>query len=152
MKVYKNGSISRLSIEEQEELKKLEPFSMHMLIKPNEEVMKINLFTDFNNVSEINDAFNVFKSASSINSSNSTVPEAPSIGSTNPSTEVKYSFSDNKFSRYTRIIDQELFKKSLASLAGTELFLSGSTYTFKYHFPRRIKKVNVEGALSLIHI
>ena len=49
---------------------------MHMLIKPNEEVMKIDLFTDFNNVSEINDAYNVFKSASSINPLNSTVPEA----------------------------------------------------------------------------
>ncbi len=76
----------------------------------------------------------------------SNTSQAPPMGSSNPATEVNYSFTGNKFSRTTRIINQELFEKSIDSMASAEMFLSSSKYTFKYHFPRRIKNVNVEGA------
>jgi hypothetical protein len=39
-----------------------------------------------------------------------------------------------------------LFDKTIDSLAGSEMFLSSSTYTFKYHFPKRIKSTNIEEA------
>src|SRR5690606_41567419 len=40
------------------------------------------------------------------------------------------------------------FQKGVDSLQGAEMFLSGSTYTLKYHFPRRVKSTTLEGATS----
>ncbi len=43
-------------------------------------------------------------------------------------------------------MDQELFQQQLDSLEGAEMFLSGSTYTLKYHFPKKIKSTTAEEA------
>ena len=43
-------------------------------------------------------------------------------------------------------MDQELFQQQLDSLEGAEMFLSGSTYTLKYHFPKKIKSTTGEEA------
>jgi hypothetical protein len=64
----------------------------------------------------------------------------------NRATEVNYTFKGNTFSRKAKIVDEELFQQSLDSLAGAEMFLSGSTYTIKYHFPKRVKSTNLEEA------
>ncbi|WP_350290145.1 hypothetical protein [uncultured Croceitalea sp.] len=143
----KRDSISKLPLAEQEKLKKLEPFSMHMVMKPEEQVMRFELFSEFKNIEKVSDAFNAFQSASSLTPApGASAGQSPPIPSPKATTKVNYKFDDNTFSRNTIIIDQELFQKSLDSLAGAEMFLSGSTYTFKYHFPRRVKNVNVEGA------
>jgi len=39
-----------------------------------------------------------------------------------------------------------MFKKRIDSLASAEMFLSNSTYTFKYHFPKRVKSTNIKDA------
>jgi len=143
----KSDSISKLPLAEQEKLKKLEPFSMHILMKPEEQLMKFELFSEFKQVSQIKDALNAFQSASSLGPQpGGDTSQAPPMGFSNDATEVNYNFVGNTFSRVTRITDQELFEKSLDSIASAEMFLAGSTYTFKYHFPRRIKSVNVEEA------
>lgn len=143
----KRDSISKLPLEEQEKLKKLEPFSMHMVMKPEEQVMRFELFSEFKNIENVSDAFNAFQSASSLTPApGASGGQSPAIPSPKATTKVDYKFKNNTFSRNTIIIDQELFQKSLDSLAGAEMFLSSSTYTFKYHFPRRVKNVNVEGA------
>ncbi|WP_350287850.1 hypothetical protein [uncultured Croceitalea sp.] len=142
----KKDSISKLSPEEQAKLKKLEPFSMHMVMNPEAQEMRFELFSEFKKINEVNDAFNAFQSASAIGPTPGGGSQAPPMPANEPTTKVNYDFSGNTFSRTIEIIDQELFQKSVDSLAGAEMFLSGSTYTFKYHFPRRVKNVNVEGA------
>ncbi len=62
----KSDSISKLPLEEQEKLRKLEPFSLHMVMKPEEQVMKFELFSEFNDISEVKDAFNSFQNASAL--------------------------------------------------------------------------------------
>jgi len=143
----KRDSISLLSVEEQEKLKKLEPFSMRMTMNPDTKEMMFNMFSEFTDINSMNDAFNSFQSAASIGPK----PGGASMKTTKnkspePGTEVEYGFSNKIFTRTTRIVDQALFDKSIDSLSGAEMFLSGSTYTFKYHFPRRVKNVNLEGA------
>lgn len=140
----KRDSIAQLSPEEQAKLKRLEPFNMHMVMNPEEKVMKFDLFSEFGNVSEVNDAFNAFQGASALNPDGN--QQQGPMGMQDPTTEVNYSFSKNTFSRTSKILDEELFQKSIDSLQGAEMFLSGSTYTLKYHFPRRVKSANVEGA------
>ena len=141
---YKKDSIAQLSSEQQAQLKKLEPFSLHMLVNAEEGIMNFDMFTDFKDVSEINDAFNAFQSASSIGPAAGGKPMPKN--SANEATEVSYSFKKNKFKRSAAIVDQDLFKQSIDSLSSAEMFLSGSTYTFKYHFPKRVKSTNVEDA------
>ena len=140
----KKDSIVQLSPAQQAQLKKLEPFSLHMLVNTEEGIMNFDMFTDFKDVSEINDAFNAFQSASSIGpmAGGKPIPK----NSANEATEVTYSFKKNKFNRSVAIVDQDLFKQSIDSLSSAEMFLSGSTYTFKYHFPKRIKSTNLEEA------
>jgi hypothetical protein len=140
----KKDSISQLSAEEQAKLKRLEPFSLHMKVEPENGIMNFDMYTDFKDVSEVNDAFNAFQHASSVGSiaGGQSMPE----NATEETTEVNYSFKKNKFKRETVILNQELFDKTIDSLAGSEMFLSSSTYTFKYHFPKRIKSTNIEEA------
>ncbi|WP_422348961.1 hypothetical protein [Flagellimonas sp.] len=141
----KKDSISQLSPEEQAKLKKLEPFKMHMVMNPDEKVMKFDLFSEFKKIEEVNDAFNAFQGASSFGPGSG--QEQPGgLGSEEPTTEVSYSFAKNTFTRKAKILDEALFQQSLDSMQGAEMFLSGSTYTLKYHFPRRVKSANVEGA------
>lgn len=142
----KKDSIAKLSPEEQENLKRLEPFNMHMVMNPETKEMKFDLFSEFKDVSEVNDAFNAFQGASALSpNSNSQGQKSPMSGQ-DPTTEVSYSFKRGKFSRKAKIIDEELFKQSVDSLQGAEMFLSGSTYTLKYHFPKRVKSTSAEEA------
>ncbi|WP_282050710.1 hypothetical protein [Maribacter aquivivus] len=140
----KKDSIAQLSPEEQAKLKKLEPFSLHMKVDPEGGVMNFDMYTDFKKVSDVNDAFNAFQNASAVGpiAGGKSMPG----GATEETTTVNYSFDKNTFKRETVILDQELFEKSLDSLASAEMFLSSSTYTFKYHFPRRVKSTNIEEA------
>ena len=142
----KKDSISKLSPEEQAKLKKLEPFSMHMVMNPEENVLKFDLFSDFTNVAEVNDAFNAFQSASALGPTGDQDAASPPIEPQDASTEIEYAFSGNSFSRKAKIIDPELFQRGLDSLQGSEMFLSGSTYTLKYHFPKRVKSTTAEEA------
>lgn len=140
----KKDSIATLSEEEQARLKKLEPFNMHMVMDPETKVMKFDMYSEFKNLDEVGDAFNTFQDASSIGpgSNNQNSP----VGSGNQGSEVAYSFDSNTFKRSARIVDSVLQQQALDSLAGAEMFLSGSTYTLKYHFPRRVKSSSAEAA------
>ncbi len=137
-------SIAQLSPKQQAELKKLEPFSLHMMMDAEKGIMNFDMFTDFKDVSEVNDAFNAFQSASSVGPTAGSKPMPKN--SANEATEVSYSFKKDKFRREAVIKDKELFQQSIDSLETAEMFLSSSTYTFKYHFPKRVKSTNVEEA------
>ena len=140
----KKDSIALLSPEEQANLKKLEPFSLHMVVDAPKGIMNFEMFTDFDDVAEVNDAFNAFQSASSMGPNSGGQPMPKNSGY--EATKVDYSFNGNSFSRKAQIKNQELFQKSIDSLQSAEMFLSSSTYTFKYHFPRRVKSTNIDAA------
>jgi len=140
----KKDSIATLSEEEQAKLKKLEPFNLHMVMNPETKEMKFDMYSEFKNVDEVSDAFNAFQDASSIGPGSN--KQAAPAGMGEQSTEVSYSFNSNTFTRTSKIIDSVLQKQSLDSLAGAEMFLSGSVYKLKYHFPRRVKSSSAESA------
>lgn len=140
----KKDSIATLSLEEQARLKKLEPFEMHMVMNPETKVMKFDMYSEFEQINEMGDAFSAFQDASSMGPG--TKNQGSPAGMGNQSTEVEYSFNSNTFKRTARIVDSVLQQQSMDSLAGAEMFLSGSTYTLKYHFPRRVKSSSAEAA------
>lgn len=140
----KKDSIAQLSPQEQAKLKKLEPFNLRMVMNPEKKEMMFDLFGEFKNVSEMNDAFNTFQEASAMGpgAKQQTAP----VPVEEQATQVNYSFANNKFKRSAKIVDPVLFQQQLDSMQGAEMFLSGSTYTLKYHFPRRVKSTTAEGA------
>lgn len=140
----RKDSIAQLSPEEQAKLKRLEPFDLRMVMNPEEKVMTFDLFSDFTDISEMNDAFNTFQEASLMGSG--TAQQPTPVTASDQSTEVNYTFAKNKFTRTAKIVDQALFQQSMDSLQGAEMFLSGSTYTLKYHFPKKVKSTTIEGA------
>ncbi|MEO0527832.1 MAG: hypothetical protein AAFZ89_11435 [Bacteroidota bacterium] len=144
----KKDSIATLPPDEQAKLKRLENFNMRMLMDPDTQEMNFSLFTDFKKVSELGDMLSSFQDASSFQKPGGESPAAKSpMGSTNQGTEVSYSFTSNRFSRKTTIVDQALFQKSLDSMEQAKMFLGESTYTLNYHFPRKIKNISAEKAL-----
>lgn len=148
----KKDSISTLPIEQQEKLKKLENFEMHMVMNPETKEMKFDLYQDFKNVSELTDLLSNFITASSLGNKGG---DASSMGMGNSlskasgkeTTKVVYSFKDSKFSRKTEILDEEKLKQSVDSMASMEMFLASSKYKLKYNFPRKIKKTSSDKAL-----
>ena len=140
----KKDSIAQLSPEEQAKLKKLEPFSLRMVMDPEKKEMLFDLFSDFKDVSEVNDAFNTFQEASTMGPNSQQQPAQ--MSNSDDATQVSYSFNKNKFTRTAKIVNEELFQQKLDSMQGAEMFLSGSTYTLKYHFPRKVKSTTAEGA------
>ena len=138
-------SVAQLSPEEQANLKKLEPFSLHMVVDAPKGIMNFDMYTDFEDVAEVNDAFNAFQSASAMGP-NSGGQQPMHKNSGYEATQVDYSFKGNSFRRRAQIKDQDLFQKSIDSLQSAEMFLSSSTYTFKYHFPRKVKSTNIDAA------
>lgn len=140
----KKDSIATLSPKEREELMRLEPFSLRMQMNDAEGLMKFDMFGDFQKISQMNDAFNAFQNASTVGPTAGSKPMPKQADGS--ATKVDYSFKRNTFKRTAKIVDQALFNQSVDSLASAEMFLGGSTYTFKYHFPRRIKRTNLDEA------
>jgi len=146
----KKDSIALLSKEDQEKLKRLKNFSLHMLVDPEAQEMNFSLFSDFKNVSELGDMLSAFQDASSVQKpggNDAGANKSPISAGGTEGTEVNYSFVKNRFSRNTKIIDQALFESSVDSLEQAKMFLGESTYTLKYHFPRKIKTISADKAL-----
>ncbi|WP_159021647.1 hypothetical protein [Formosa sp. L2A11] len=144
----KKDSISKLPKEEQEQLKSLENFKMHMLMDPNTKKMVIDVNTDFKDVNELEDMFKVLNKANKLK-------ETPEAQQTSPlaqmgpteSSEVHYTYKGNVFKRIVKVTDPELLEATKDSLADAEMILAASTYTLNYHFPKKIKSVSLENAM-----
>ena len=143
----KKDSIATLPEAEQEQLKALENFKMHMLMDPNTQKMVIDITTDFKNVEELEDVFKVLNKANELND-NGAAKTSPlgNMGVTEGS-EVHYSYKKNVFKRTVKVTDPELFATTKDSLGDSEMILAASTYTLNYHFPKKIKSVSLKNAM-----
>lgn len=140
----KADSIAQLPPEEQQRIKKLENFSMQMKMNPANQELTFSMFTRFKNIGEINNAFNNFQKATTLMPNKDMAKEAPPTK--DMATDINYTFNDKLFARTTTITNEQLFAQSLDSLKSAEMFLGNATYTFKYHFPKRVKNTNAKGA------
>ncbi|OYX25514.1 MAG: hypothetical protein B7Z06_07130 [Flavobacteriales bacterium 32-35-8] len=142
-------SISKLPEEEQQKLKRLEPFSMHMVMDPETSKMRFDLFTDFNKVTELQDMFKAMKSFGDMTG------KAQAGEANNPlsmfggdnSTTLDYNYDGKTFIRTAKITDKEAYKQVTDSLGQMGMMLGSSTYKLNYHFPKPIKSVSNETAM-----
>ncbi|MEZ4874655.1 MAG: hypothetical protein R2793_04225 [Flavobacteriaceae bacterium] len=142
----KKDSIAQLPEEQQQRLKALKNFSMHLFSDPESNQMVMDVFTDFSNVAEANDLMKGFQQSDNLfpqkNGNPSEEPkemEPETIG-------VTYSFKNGIFKRDAYIIDVAKHQAQVDSLKQAEAFMGGIMYKIKYTFPRKIKKTSVEDA------
>ncbi|MCW8981691.1 MAG: hypothetical protein OQJ83_09925 [Altibacter sp.] len=141
----KKDSIARLPVAQQTQLKKMENFMMKLFIDPDTNDMFINIFTDFKNVNEANELMN------GLGESSGFMPGIkPSSEEKQTDSEdfmgVSYSFAKNTFVRDAFIKDKVKHQNQLDSLKSSEMFLSGTMYTLRYTFPKKIKRSSIENA------
>ncbi|WP_420574844.1 hypothetical protein [Kordia sp.] len=141
-------SISKLSAEQQAELKSLEPFSMHMVMNSGEKKMNMDIFADFESVDELQDMFKAMNAAGKMDKSRKSQAGNPlsSLGS-DGTTTTNYSFKNNVFKRTVAIVDQAKMDSLQQNLGQAKMMFAASNYTLKYHFPRKIKSVSLENAV-----
>jgi len=147
----KRDSISRLTREEQAKLKALEAFSMHMVMDPEAQKMEFEMFSDFENVNDLQDMFQAMNNVSNLQGSGPAKANDPnnpfSAMSKNGNTALSYTFKDNVFKRNVVVKDKEVQKQLADSLGQMAIMFASSKYKLKYHFPKKIKSVSHEAAL-----
>lgn len=147
----KKDSISQLPKDEQEKLKALENFKFHMLMDPETKEMKIDMVTDFINVTELQDMFAALNNAAKLQNKKG-------IGAANNNnpfstfgnggyTDIAYSFSNNVFIRTATVKDEVSYKQMLDSLGDMSMVFNTSKYKLNYHFPKKIKSVSNDNVM-----
>lgn len=137
----KRDSIAGLPKDQQEKLKALENFKMHMVMKPEESQMAFTLMTDFEDASELKDMFSKMSELQGLGDSPKDAPTGLKAMSSNETTNVSYSFKNNVFKRNAKIVDEDLLQKQLDSIGEMEMFFKSSTYILEYHFFKPVKSV-----------
>lgn len=140
-------SIAKLPQADQDKLKQLENFKMHMIMSTEDKKMSFDLFTDFKNVGELQDMFAAMNTAGSLDKNNNTKSNPLSKMGSDGATKVDYSLENNIFTRTVTILDKEKVASMKDSLGQAKMMFASSNYTLNYHFPRKIKSVSIEGAI-----
>ena len=145
----KKDSISKLSVAEQQKLKKLENFNVHINMNSETSEMVYDISTKFKNINEANDILNGLEQAGNFMPNMDSNPEEEKKEDSPELIGVNYSFENGIFKRDAYIKDKKLHRQQVDSLKQSEPFLSGSNYTLKYTFPKKIKKTsNMEASFS----
>ncbi len=146
----KKDSISKLSKTEQEKLKKLENFNIHMKMNSETSEMVYDISAKFKSISEANDIMNGLEQASNLLPKKDAEPDGMNNDNDTPEIiGVNYSFEKGVFKRDAYIKDEKLHQQQVDSMKQAEAFMGGSNYTLKYTFPRKIKKAsNPDAAFS----
>ncbi|MDN3724734.1 hypothetical protein QRD02_10090 [Aequorivita sp. SDUM287046] len=141
----KKDSIAKLPASEQQKLKKMEKFNLHIKMDTENSEMIYDISTNFKNISEANDIVNGIEQIDKM------MPNDPNSETKKEDTPevfgVNYTFDKGIFKRDAYIKNEKLHQQEVDSLQQAEAFMASSDYTLKYTFPRKIKKVSTPDAV-----
>lgn len=150
----KRDSIAQLPADQQAKLKAMENFSMRMVMKQKDEVMRFDMFTDFNSFKELTKSLSPSETLKSLGGSADGMQAASSTGIKMPGedAETSYTYDGKKFTRTVKrnpmpeltAEEKEAYESSMKS---AEMIFEQSDYKLEYHFPKPVKKVSIAGAL-----
>ncbi len=156
----KQDSIAKLSPEEQAKIKKMEKFSIHMVMNEEKGILNYTLFTDFNSVAELQDVMSPVESMKTLSPSGQTSGLGMAPNSVQESASTKFFYDGKKFSKTLSKLEkkeeiekQEVSKESeelseeLKLKQSMDMFYAQSSFKVVYQFPKPVKKVSVENAL-----
>lgn len=144
----KKDSIAKLSSEEQERLKKMENFKMHMKMNEESKEFLFSLFSSFKSVSELQDMTNNMKELNKMSQNSQSIGPMSDIASFgNNGASMNYTYNGKKFVRKAVVDQKSLNESAKDSLNSYQMIFESSRYIVKYHFPKAVKKVNNPTAL-----
>jgi len=156
----KQDSIAKLSPEEQAKIKKMEKFSIHMLMNEEKGIMNYTLFTDFNSVAELQDVMSPMESMKSLSPSGKAGGMGMPANAMQDNSSTKFFYDGKKFAKTLSKLEkkEEIEKKEVSeeseALAeemrlqqSLEMFYTQSNFKVVYQFPKPVKKVSAENAL-----
>ncbi len=145
----KKDSISKLSVIEQQKLKKLENFNIHIKMDSETSEMVYDISTNFKDISEANDILNGLEQAGNLMPNPDVNTEIKKEEDSPELIGVNYSFKKGVFKRDAYIKDEKMHRQQVDSMKQAEAFMGGSNYTLNYTFPKKIKKTsNPEATFS----
>ncbi|MEQ3661535.1 MAG: hypothetical protein ABNG98_04995 [Flavobacterium sp.] len=165
----KKDSISRLPLEEQARLKKMERYSGRLIMNEDQKKMEIQFFAEFKNPRELQDLVSPINGLSQMN------PSASQMASEAPKNDgiTSYSFDGRKFKKIVTLKPSdnikeefETIKKAVNEEAEIEeensdgftneltgelsdsfkMLYSESSYEMTVSFPKKIKKVSISNS------
>lgn len=152
----KKDSIAKLSSEEQEKIKKMERFSVHMVVNEEKGIMNYSMFTDFNSISELENVMSPVESMKSLAPGGKDKMKAVDSGLPENDSAMKF-FYDGK--TFKKIVAKKDSKKEVSSNAikqdsdadkikqSLEMIYGESNFKVVYQFPKAVKSVSVPKAL-----
>lgn len=157
----KQDSISKLPLEEQAKIKKMERFSVRTVVDQEKGIMNYSMFTDFVSVADLQDVMSPLQSMKSLSPSGQNTGGfgmAPDALEDNSSTQYFYDGKTfkktviklekkkeenvNEISEESKALSDELRMKE-----SFEMFYEQSNFKIVYQFPKAVKKVSIENAL-----
>ncbi|MFZ0596953.1 MAG: hypothetical protein WAM46_08215 [Flavobacterium sp.] len=143
----KKDSIAKLSPEIQKELKKLENYTVNTKMNGEKKEFLMAFSTDFKNVNELHDVLQSLSALQKLEGAGSpATPFGNGLGNNN--SNLSFTYDGKKFTRKSVIDKQKLAAKAKDSSADmSKMIFASSSYTIKYHFPKKVKKVSNPGAL-----
>jgi hypothetical protein len=152
----KKDSIAKLTPEQQEKIKKMENFSVRMVMNEEKELFNYTLFTDFKNTSEINDIISPLESMKTLNPSGKSLGSKGDMLVDNSSSSFLYDgkvfkkiivnkAEDNSLKDPEMVQQEEEMMKSLQE--SMKMIYDESYYKVEYQFPKPIKKVSYPNAV-----
>lgn len=142
MLAAKKDSIATLSKDQQELYKSLENLEIGLRMDKEKKEFAFSMGIDFQSVSELQDMMQYFKKVQQMKKADS-----PMAGMGNSDfSEVSYTYDGKRFSKKVSITNKEEFRKATDSLAPMMALFGSSTYTIKYTFPKKVKKVSLTEA------
>lgn len=154
----KKDSISKLSPEEQDKIKKMERFSVRTIVDEEKGIMNYSMFTDFNSISELQDVMSPLQSMKSLSPTGQKsggLGMAPEAIQDNSS--VKYFYDGKTFKKTVSKIEKKKEEpkedeasaesEALRLKESMEMFYDQSNFKVVYQFPKAVKKVSIDNAL-----
>lgn len=156
----KQDSIAQLPLEEQAKIKKMENFSVRMIMKEDEGIMNYSLFTDFKSVSELQDVMSPVESMKSLSPTGKSGGMGAASDALKSDASTKFYYDGKKFTKTlsklakkeetekTEVSEEsEALSEELKLKQSLEMFFQQSAFKVVYQFPKPVKKVSVENAL-----
>lgn len=153
----KKDSISKLSPEEQAKIKKMENFSMHMLMDEDKGILNYSMFTDFKSIQELQDLMSPLQSMKSLAPGGNNKMMGSNSGIAEENSSTKFFYDGKTFKKTVAKIEPK--KEEIKSDAVSEEDLGGklkesmgmvfeqSSFKVVYQFPKAVKKISIANAL-----
>lgn len=147
----KKDSISKLPLEEQAKLKKMENFSMRIVMNEDKGIMNYSMFTDFKSIAELSDMTSPVQSMKSLGSAGKSVGEKGNMLNDDNVNTYVYDGKTFKKTVHKPVVDQSV-KDAGLSPEDQELadgmkesmtaIYEESDFKVVYEFPKAVKKVS----------